>query len=77
MIGTLIKRWPRTFRYGAVGLLSGAFVGFLIGGIGIAMRGGAFGVNTGLVLAIAGAFFGGRIGMKRDGIDRKMEETAS
>jgi hypothetical protein len=66
MIGAFIKRRLRAFWCGIVGLLAGALAAHLIGGIGIAMRGVAFSIPVGIVLAMAGAIIGYRAGNKRD-----------
>jgi len=76
MIGTaFIKRWPRAFCYAIIGLIAGALIGLFIGGVGVTMRGGAFRIYTELVLAIAGAFVGYRMGIKRGRI-RKFWKNA-
>jgi len=77
MRAAFIKRWPRAFCYAFAGLLVGALVGFFIGGIGVAMRGGAIGINTELVLAIASAFVGCLMGMKRDRMANQLKEAAN
>jgi uncharacterized protein YcfJ len=78
MIGTaFIKRWPRAFCYAIVRLIAGALIGLLIGGVGVTMRGGAFRICTELVLAIAGAFVGYSMGIKRDRMANQMKEAAN
>src|SRR3569623_2065875 len=64
MIGALIKGRRRTFWYANSGLETKRLVGHLIGGIGVAMRGVAFGVPTVIILAIAGAIVGYFAGRK-------------
>jgi len=58
-------------------LIAGALIGLFIGGVGVTMRGGAFRIYTELVLAIAGAFVGYRIGIKRDRMANQMKEAAN
>ena len=77
MRAAFIKRWPRAFWYAMIGLIIGASTGLFIGRIGVAMRGGAFGINTEAVLALAAAFVGCRMGMKRDRMAKQMKEAAN
>lgn len=58
MIGAIVTKWSRTFWYVIFGAIAGLLVGQAIGGIGVAMRGGAFSIRTEIVLAIAGAIVG-------------------
>ncbi|MGD5691012.1 hypothetical protein QUT48_22535 [Xanthomonas citri pv. citri] len=51
---TFVGSRSRTFWYAIAGLIIGLFVGHFIGGVGVATRGGAFGVNSVIVLAVAG-----------------------
>ncbi|MBR1266365.1 hypothetical protein JQ629_02475 [Bradyrhizobium sp. AUGA SZCCT0222] len=77
MIGAFIRRRPRTFWYAIVGLITGALVGHLIGGIGVAMRGGAFRVYPDFALAIVGAIAGYLIGNKRDRAANETKEAGN
>ena len=72
-----MKRWPRAIWCAIGGMVVGAIAGLLIGGIGVAMRGGAFGIPTSLVLAIGGAFLGARFGLARDRLAEKRKEAAN
>ncbi|MEH2501619.1 outer membrane lipoprotein SlyB [Bradyrhizobium sp. AZCC 1578] len=73
MIGAIIRKRSRTFWYVIVGAIAGALAGHAIGGIGVAMRGGAFRVYPEIVLAIGGAIVGYRAGRKTD---RQTKEAA-
>ena len=58
MVRALIKNRSRRFWYAIAGFIAGLLVGHLVGGVGVAMRGGAFRIDAEIVLAIAGAILG-------------------
>ncbi|UFS81534.1 MULTISPECIES: hypothetical protein [Rhizobium] len=60
------KARPAETRWSLIGAAGGAFLGFLIGGVGIAAMGGAAGVPAALILAIAGGVLGNRYGISKD-----------
>jgi hypothetical protein len=60
------KNRPRTF-WSMVGIIVGAIAGLFIGGVGIAVRGGATGIPAGYMVALvalAGSFVGYRVGVR-------------
>lgn len=48
------------------GISIGAISGWLLGGVGIAVGGSAFGVSGAILFAILGALLGSRIGIGKD-----------
>jgi hypothetical protein len=57
------------------GIGAGLLVGASVGGIGVAVLGGAFGVPASVVLAAVSGMIGNRIGVERDNI-ASTKETA-
>jgi diacylglycerol kinase len=77
MTAAFMKRWPRAFCYAIAGMIVGASTGYSIGGIGVAMRGGAFRFPTEVLLAIAVALVGCWVGVKRDRMANQTKEAAN
>ncbi len=67
---SLYGRWsakrPWEARFTILGIVGGAIIGFMVGGIGVAMRGGAGGLWGWAVFAVIGGFLGNRFGVSCD-----------
>ena len=65
-VGDAAKARPQEARWSIIGVIAGAAIGLMIGGVGIAAMGGARGVPAALILAIVFGFIGNRYGIGRD-----------
>jgi uncharacterized protein YcfJ len=64
--GDIHKRRPQEVRWSIAGMMAGALLGLLVGGVGIAAFGGARGVPAFLILGIVGGVIGNRVGLEKD-----------
>ncbi|MET4603679.1 uncharacterized protein YcfJ [Bradyrhizobium sp. JR4.1] len=60
------KSRPKELRWSIYGVVAGVLVGASIGGIGVAILGGAFGISAAVVLGIIGGMIGNRVGVEKD-----------
>lgn len=60
------KARPAETRWSLIGAVIGAFLGILVGGVGIAAMGGAAGIPAAAILALVGAVIGNRYGISKD-----------
>jgi len=60
------KARPAETRWSLIGAATGAVVGLMIGGVGIAAMGGAAGVPAAIILALVGGMAGNRYGVSKD-----------
>ncbi|QIP05612.1 hypothetical protein [Bradyrhizobium symbiodeficiens] len=60
------KSRPKELRWSIYGVVAGVLVGASLGGIGVAIHGGAFGFPAAVVLGTIGGVIGNRIGLEKD-----------
>ncbi|MBU2328349.1 MAG: hypothetical protein KJ755_13500 [Alphaproteobacteria bacterium] len=60
------KARPAEARWSLFGAAIGAFLGLLIGGVGIAAMGGGAGLPAAVILAFVGGMLGNRYGISKD-----------
>lgn len=75
-MNSLHQRWlalTPAMRGVLIGAAIGIVFGFFFGGIGIAARGGAFGVNGPMLFGLIGAYVGYRL--QRNKIDPRSRQT--
>ncbi|WP_354180951.1 hypothetical protein [Bradyrhizobium sp. LA6.1] len=60
------KSRPKELRWSIYGVVAGVLAGSSLGGIGVALLGGAFGIPAAVVLGILGGMIGNRIGVEKD-----------
>jgi len=60
------KSRPKELRWSIYGVVAGVLLGASLGGIGVAILGGAFGLPAAVVLGIIGGMIGNRVGIEKD-----------